>query len=92
MENFTEIDQLDNIINNLNFSNNKILKLQNIYNKLKILTLEINKTKESVIQNNLLQTKHLKDYRDLLSKQEVCPVCLSYIDENKVNHIIEHYK
>lgn len=92
MENFTEIDQLDIIINNLNFSNNKILKLQNIYNKLKILTSEINKTQESVIQNNLLQTKHLKDYRDLLSKQEVCPVCLSYIDENKVNHIIEHYK
>lgn len=34
---------------------------------------------------------NLKTYEDLLIKSEICPFCLSNINENKIEHIIKHY-
>ena len=47
-------------------------------------------------KQNLLSAKkdiyeNLKTYEDLLVQNKICPFCLSIINENKINHIIEHY-
>lgn len=48
---------------------------------------EINSLENLVIDTN----KEKERYEVLLSKQEVCPFCLSAIDENKIKHIMDHY-
>ena len=92
MQNFSNMESLDNIIDTLKSYNNKILKLENTYKKHHQFTKEISKTKESIKENDLILAKYLEEYGDLLLKQEVCPVCLSQIDEKKIDHIMEHYK
>lgn len=92
LKNFDDIYKLNAIIEEVVVSNNKLIQLQNISNRYKISIREIEKVKNTVIQNDLSMGKYLDKYGILLYKQEVCPFCLSQIDEEKVNHIIEHYK
>ena len=69
------------------------------------LLLTLNKLQDSYTSNrkDIIQTKILQDkyknqvetqimqYREILLKQEVCPLCFSVIDDEKINHIIDHY-
>lgn len=70
---------------------NLLRKYSNVYDKLLI------NNKESLSsQNNLAEIHKSIDeklllYQQLLKELEVCPLCLSSIDEESINHIIEHY-
>ena len=57
-----------------------------------MLLTELKKTKISL--NNLdEETKRLLlTYKNLLSRFEVCPLCLSKIDKNTIDKIVETYK
>jgi DNA repair exonuclease SbcCD ATPase subunit len=92
MKNFDHINKSNFIIEEIIILNKRLIQLQNIYNRYKIVTTEIEMVKDTVMQNKIVIDNHLEKYGELLSKQEVCPFCLSHIDEEKVNHIIEHYK
>lgn len=92
MKNFDHINKTKAIIEEVAVSNNRLIELKNIYNKYKVSTAEIENVKNTLTQNELTMEKYLEKYGVLLSNQEVCPFCLSHIDEEKVNHIIEHYK
>ncbi len=92
LKKFNNIDEVTNITNRISTSNTKNSHLEKVYVKLQKSNDEIEKSQKSLLENDLIMTKYLKEYRDLLSKQEVCPLCLSKIDEDKVDHIMEHYK
>lgn len=92
MKNFDHVNKSNAIIEEIIVLNKRLILLQNIYNRYKIATTEIENVENTVTQNKLAIDNHLEKYGELLSKQEVCPFCLSHIDEEKVNHIIEHYK
>ena len=92
MQNFSNMESLNTIIDTLKSYYNKILKLENTFKKHHKTSIEINKVEVSIKENDLILAKHLEEYGDLLLKQEVCPVCLSQIDEKKIDHIMEHYK
>lgn len=86
-ENLVQIDL------NYNLLYKNIAKLELLLEKKKEMNLynkrysdEKEKYKEIVSQID----ENLKDYKKLLTKQEVCPLCLSAIDNDKVNHIMEH--
>lgn len=51
-------------------------------------------SKETSLLNELKESVQLNldKYKNLLLKQETCPLCFSNIDNDKINHIISHYK
>ncbi|WP_233120108.1 hypothetical protein, partial [Tissierella creatinophila] len=53
--------------------------------------LEIENQQKSFIDAKKSINDNLKTYEALLMKSEICPFCLSDINENKIEHIIEHY-
>ena len=92
MKNFDNINKTNNINEEIVTANERLIKLVNIYNRYKITKHEIEKSKIIILENESTAEKYLDRYRVLLSKQEICPLCLSQIDEEKVKHIVEHYK
>ena len=75
---------LENTINTLS----KLLLLSK-----KILSLKTNLNKE-INEHNRLKEEikiQLYNYKELLKKIEICPFCLSNINNEKVEHIISHY-
>ncbi|WP_312668382.1 AAA family ATPase [Tissierella praeacuta] len=91
VEKLQEVDNISVIYINLQ-------KKINLLTKLKTLSNNYNCHKKEFIKTTLL-TKKYKDevetqilrYRELLLKQEVCPLCFSIIDNDKIEHIISHY-
>lgn len=88
---FDELDKINIESKRIEELINKLTKLCNLYKNL--LTIKEIYDKESKIlsMTNLSINKQLIDYQNLLKEIEVCPFCLSDIDEDKLNHIITHY-
>lgn len=70
----------------------------NLLNKLKLLFVAYNSNKDEIIKMKFILQKYKEDiekqileYKELLQKQEICPLCFSIIDNDKINHIISHY-
>ena len=67
-------------------------KLISIKNKRDALLTEIGSI-ETLFSKCEEDTKHLLvEYKNLLSKFEVCPLCLSKIDQNTIKKIVDAYK
>lgn len=85
---------LPNIENNYKDIDDKLRVLLKYTNLNKLLLTNYN-DKES--ETNSLQGINtsldieVNNYQNLLREVEVCPFCLSDIDENKIEHIISHY-
>ncbi|MDU5079939.1 AAA family ATPase [Tissierella carlieri] len=69
-----------------------------LLNQLKNLHVSYNSNKDEIKKLNILLQrykdevdKQLLYYKELLLKQEICPLCFSIIDNDKINHIISHY-
>lgn len=84
-------DTVSDIYNQLENKFKGIYRLKELYINLLDVRKEsdgeikvIKKTDENI-------SKELKRYNDLLNKIEVCPLCFSSIDNEKIQHIIEHY-
>lgn len=76
----------------------KLEKVIGLLNRLNSLLNSLNSIKKEAISVQGLIKQHKKTieikvnkYKDLLLKQEVCPLCFSNIDDNKIEHIISHY-
>lgn len=68
---------------------NRLKKLENVYN---LNESEIKNTNDSLSKYNNEIKFQLSQYKEILLKQETCPLCFSNIDNDKINHIISHYK
>lgn len=86
---------IDIIYNNYRLLEKNILKIiklldeRDLLNKTKKL---IYNEKENYKEVDLKIQKILNKYKAILKQNEVCPLCLSIIDDAKLNHIVEHLK
>ena len=89
---FQHIDKSNDNLNNIILKNNKLIKFENIMNKYKVSSGELIKTEIQLAENEKVLEENIDKYGELLSKQQICPFCLSHIDEDRVSHIKQHYK
>lgn len=89
-----KLEEIDRIYNIQNLIKEKI----DLLNKLEIINQKNSINKKEIIEEikNINELKvsvklNLETYKSLLLKQETCPLCFSNINEEKINHIIEHY-
>lgn len=91
LDKLSNLELLKSNIKNIEENFRLLNKLYNIYE----LTATNHNEKEDKLKSIILykQTigKQLENYQDLLRKIEICPFCLSNIDEIKIEHIIDHY-
>lgn len=78
---YKELREKTIIINNFNKLSKEYKRNQN----------EINITKSKCFNSKKDIQYNLGKYEELLQKLEICPLCFSNIDKDKVNHIIKHY-
>lgn len=85
------VDKIEMYEKQISAKTDLLIKLNNIYDI--ILTIRSDKEKQldSLLLYNSTIQKQLEDYQDLLREIEICPFCLSNIDEHKIEHIINHY-
>lgn len=88
---FKEIDNVSSFYSNLEEKYNLLVKLENLSNTFNTNRIEIEKTISlSKKYKNEIEIQ-IKEYEKLLSKLEICPLCFSSIDNERIEHIIEHY-
>ena len=78
---------LESIINKAE----RLRKVQELTEKFKGIKVNSEIEKKNLIKLNKEINVHLNRYKELLSELEVCPLCLSNIDSNKIEYIISHY-
>ncbi|MBU5437641.1 AAA family ATPase [Tissierella sp. MSJ-40] len=85
------VDDIGLIYTNLKNKIDQYKKLDVIVNSYQSIGLE--KSKENINIGKLNKTikKSLEEYREILIKLEICPLCFSNIDNDTINHIISHY-
>ena len=69
-----------------------------LLNQLKGLSTTYTSNKDEITKEKLSLQKYkdeveeqISNYKELLLKQETCPLCFSIIDNDKIKHIISHY-
>lgn len=91
VERFKLIDSINDIYRNLGDKCNRLHILNSLWKDYSHKKLEIEKTAiESKSHRDEIE-KYLGKYKELLLKLEVCPLCFSTIDNDKIGHIISHY-
>lgn len=92
LEKLSKVNTADNLskeITKLIDTKNSLLEIKEKYNK----NLQNIRATENKIKQEKLNTESLlKEYKDLLSKMEICPLCFSKIDIDTIDNIIENYK
>lgn len=88
------LQEIDNVFQIYIKLNEKITLL----NQLKSLSTTYTSNKDEITKEKLsLQNykdevdEQISNYKELLLKQETCPLCFSTIDNDKIKHIISHY-
>lgn len=89
---FNGLDNIERNLEKIDITQKKLNNLIVIHDKFKENSKDIYKIETNIKQNNKDMEEQLMAYERLLSKQEVCPFCLSNIDDDKIKHIMEHYK
>lgn len=91
VEKLKTIDNIYKINDNLQEKNILMIKLKNLSNAFNSNSAEISKTKSISQKYKNEIDKQVIEYEKLLQKLEICPVCFSIIDNDKIKHIIKHY-
>lgn len=91
IESLKDLNKVETYLSRLSMlidKTNSILKLSNnlygIIEEIKDQTNKLITTKKEI-------DVKLQAYEEIFIKSEICPFCLSSIDQNKINHINEHY-
>lgn len=91
IDRFKNVDNIDGKISKLNNNLERLEKLNKVYKQYIINRNNIIKEEKSLNDIQLTIKEHLHKYQNILKKIEICPYCFSNIDENKIEHIINHY-
>jgi DNA repair exonuclease SbcCD ATPase subunit len=91
------VDRLQGV-DNATMTYNKLQEAINLLFTLNRLYTSYISNRDEIMQTKVLQDKYKNQvekqalqYKETLLKQEVCPLCFSTIDNEKINHIIDHY-
>lgn len=91
LDRFKDLDKsihsLNTLIEKINLLNNYLKK----YDKLAISLEEKRKELNILKDIKISIDTNLFKYQELLKEVEICPFCLSDIDDDKIEHIINHY-
>ncbi|MFA5577205.1 MAG: AAA family ATPase [Tissierellaceae bacterium] len=90
-ERLSNLKQLQLIFDKLRSNTKLTVELGQYLRKLSPIVGEKENLGSSIARYKDLIETNIKQYKELLRKQEVCPLCFSTIDEDKIQHIIEHY-
>jgi hypothetical protein len=85
------MEKCSNSIIILDEKTNLLINYMKEYNKLLINSDETRKESKVLKDINSSIDKNLFKYRELLRRVEICPFCLSNIDDDKIEHIMNHY-
>ena len=91
VERLQEVDKISIIYKELREKIKFIFSLNKLYND---YTSNGNEIKQTKILQDKYKTQveaQVFQYKEILLKQEICPLCFSVIDDEKVDHIINHY-
>lgn len=88
---FVELHNIDSKIRNIEKNLNMLTKLSNLYKHMLTIKEDYDKENKSFSMANSSINNQLGNYQNLLKEIEVCPFCLSEINEDKIHHIITHY-
>lgn len=84
-------DKLQSLASELNIKIKSLLELKRLHENYKLNDNAINTIAVNVQVHKEYIKKYISQYEELLLKQEVCPLCFSTIDEQKIKHIMDHY-
>lgn len=91
IDDFISLDEIVDINRNLEYH----LSILNKLHKLSLNILTIRKNIESELRSieEIKNTSEelINKYKYILNKIEKCPLCFSEIDDNKIEHIVQHY-
>lgn len=85
-----EVELIEDLYSKILSRKEKVEKLLNLYSKYKANVNEKQKEIDLLRNISIKINDEKKKYEDLLSKLEICPFCLSTIDNDKIKHIINH--
>lgn len=89
LSNVDTSEKLTNEIEQLITNKNKLMSIKEEYNN---NSNEINIIRKHIDIERSKTSMLLKEYKKLLSKLEICPMCLSKINSDTINNIINNYK
>lgn len=87
----SELDKVNEKMKKIEEKSKILIKLTNLYKILLTNNQNLKEETKSIWNINATIKNDLENYQELLKKLEICPFCLSDIDEYKINHIINHY-
>jgi len=88
---FDGLGDAEERINQVAKLKDRLRSLMELSKRMKATNLSLDKETKELERIEGTIKSQLNEYREILSKIEVCPFCLSHIDEDKRNHIISHY-
>ena len=91
IKNLSGLEKIESSAKIIDSKSQLLSNLNNIYIILLTNSKESQKELNSLTRINSTIKNHLNNYQELLRKIEICPFCLSEIDEHKIEHIISHY-
>lgn len=91
VERFNKVDEVKVIKEKLEININLLNKLRTIFNSYISIKDEITNIRTLLEEHKINIDLKVEEYKELLLKLEVCPLCFSNIDNNKIAHIISHY-
>ncbi|SEF46485.1 exonuclease SbcC [Caloramator fervidus] len=91
-KNFNEVNKAMLLLENLNYILVKYNKISEILNKFKSINLQLNEYKKQVTNINSELDFLINEYANNLKKLGRCPVCLSKIQDNVIEYIINELR
>jgi DNA repair exonuclease SbcCD ATPase subunit len=87
----SRITELEGIINILDNKYNMLIKCNKLYEELFKNRSEIEYQTKYISNATANLDIEIENYQKLLEEIEICPFCMSEIDDSKINHILNHY-
>lgn len=92
LEKFSDINEIDKFITKINQKIILLSKLINIREKYEKVYKDSYITSENITKEKKEMDNLLVEYKNLLKKFEVCPLCLNKIDAESIKNIINNYR
>lgn len=91
IEKFENLDEVNSLKDMLESKISLLNKLNTLLKNLTSVKKEISKVQLLIKEYKAEIDSKVEQYKDLLLKLEVCPLCFSNIDDSKIEHILRHY-
>lgn len=92
VEKLKAIDSIFTIKDRLELTNNRLMKLLDLRNKYQIINTEKLKNESQLMEINSRMEIKLEEYKIILTRLEVCPLCFNTINKSELEKIVNNYR